>query len=333
MTHKPMAASRDVKCLICPKECVISDGQAGDCRVRVNRDGRLLATTYGLPCALHVDPIEKKPLAHFLPGSRVFSLATAGCNLHCKNCQNWEISQSFPLDVRAESVPPSEVVRLAKQSGALSVAYTYTDPVIFYEYALETSERAREAGLRNVLVTAAYINPKPLRRLCQVTDAANADLKFMDDALYRSNCDASLKPVLDALVILREEGVWLEVTNLIIPTLNDESRMIERLCRWIFENLGPDVPIHFSRFHPVFQLRHLPVTPEETLERAYRIAADCGVRHCYIGNLHGSAGENTHCPACGATVVRRVGYRVLDNLLSPEGKCPKCGEGIAGVWK
>ena len=328
-----MAESFKVKCRICPKECVVDDGQAGDCRVRVNRRGNLTATTFGRPCALHVDPIEKKPLFHFLPAPGAFSVAAAGCNLHCKNCQNWEISQAGPLDVRSSAVPPEELVRLAKDSNCKSIAYTYTDPVVFYEYTLRTATLAREAGLRNVLVTAAYINPEPLRRLCKETDAANVDLKFIDDALYQSNCDASVKPVLDALRIFREEGVWLEITNLVIPTMNDEARSIERLCRWVVENLGRDVPIHFSRFHPLYQLRHLPATPKETLERAAKIAADCGIRYCFVGNVWGSEGEHTYCPNDRAVLVRRVGYRIAEYNLTAEGKCPKCGEEIPGVWK
>jgi pyruvate formate lyase activating enzyme len=327
-----MNGSLEVQCQICPKMCIIGDGQSGDCRVRVNRGGRLLATTFGRPCTLHVDPIEKKPLFHFLPGSQAFSLATAGCNLHCKNCQNWEISQAGPLDIDSRAVPPGAIVELARRSGSASIAYTYSDPTVFYEYALETSQLAAAAGLRNVQVTAAYINPDPLRQLCQVTHAANADLKFIDDSLYRSICDASLKPVQDALVIYKEQGVWLEVTNLIVPTLNDEARSIERLCQWMVRELGPDVPLHFSRFHPLYRLRHLPVTPEETLARAHRIASDCGIRYCYLGNVMGSPHEHTYCPRDRTLLIRRIGYIIKENRLTAEGCCPTCGEKIPGVW-
>jgi pyruvate formate lyase activating enzyme len=327
-----MDDSRRVQCQICPKQCEIGDGQSGDCRVRINRGGKLLATTFGRPCTANVDPIEKKPLHHFLPGTGAFSIATAGCNLHCKNCQNWQISQAGPLEVEGAPLPPADVVRQAQMSRCRSIAYTYTDPVVFYEYAVETSKLARAAGIRNVLVTAAYINPKPLREMCKVVDAANADLKFMDDKLYASNCDASLKPVLDALVIFREEGVWLEVTNLVIPTLNDDDASFLKLCRWIVDNLGPDVPLHFSRFQPLYQLRHLPVTPEEALNRARRVALDCGVRYCYTGNVWGGEGEHTVCPKDQTVLIRRVGYRIKEYNLTKDGLCPACGEKIPGVW-
>ena len=326
-------ASAAVQCEICPRRCVIPDGWAGDCRVRVNRGGRLLATTFGRPCALSVDPIEKKPFFHFLPGSRSFSIATAGCNLHCKNCQNWAISQAGPLEVESRDVPPTSVVDLARRAGAASVAYTYSEPIVFYEYVLETGEQAREAGLRSVLVTAGYIRREPLRRLCRVLDAVTLDVKFMDDALYRSNCDGALAPVLDALVTLKEEGVWLEVSNLVIPTLNDTDADFRRLSRWMVENLGRDTPLHFLRFLPLYRLRDLPQTPAETLERASAAAREAGVRHCYIGNVWGSEGETTRCPHDGRLLIRRVGLSVTENHMTPQGTCPDCGEKIAGVWQ
>jgi pyruvate formate lyase activating enzyme len=328
-----MSVAPEVQCQICPKQCIIGDGQAGDCRVRINRGGKLIASTFARPCALHVDPVEKKPVYHFLPGALAFSLATAGCNLHCKNCQNWDISQAGPLDVESAVVEPETVVRLARESRSTCIAYTYSDPVVFYEYTMETSRLAREAKIRNILVTAAYINPKPLRELCKVTDAATVDVKFIDDEHYRSNCDASLKPVLDALVIFKEEGVWLEVSNLVIPTLNDDDASFTKLCRWIAQNLGPDVPLHFLRFQPLYRLRNLPVTPEATLERAHRIALDCGIHHCYIGNVWGSEGENTYCPKDKKLLIRRVGFSITENNLDAEGRCPQCGTRIPGVWK
>jgi len=325
-------AENQIQCELCPKLCLIDDGLAGDCRMRFNRGGKLIAATYGRPCAVHVDPIEKKPLFHFLPGSRAFSIATAGCNLHCKNCQNWEISQAFPYEVEAYDMPPDKVVDLARQQRCASIAYTYTEPVAFYEYTYDTSVAARAAGVRNVLVTAGYLNPKPLRRLYKVTDAANVDLKYFSDALYRSNSEGTLQPVLDGLVIAKEENVWLEVTNLLIPTISDDFGMIGQMCRWMARNRGADTPLHFSRFHPQYKLRELPVTPDQTLDRAEQIARDAGLHYVYIGNRPGELGETTTCPHDGETLIRRVGFQILENNLR-DGACPKCRRPAPGVWK
>jgi pyruvate formate lyase activating enzyme len=279
-----------------------------------------------------VDPIEKKPLFHFLPGTPIFSIATAGCNLHCKNCQNWEISQANPEDVQAYDLPPDKVVEVARARGCTSIAYTYTEPLVYYEYALETSTRAREAGLRNVLVTAGYVNPAPARRLFEVTDAANIDLKALDDGFYRDVCSATLGPVLDTLVLAREMGVWVEVTNLVIPTLNDDPVMIRRLARWVVDNLGADTPVHFSRFSPRFKMQNLPPTPESTLLEARAEAQDAGVRYVYIGNVPGSEGETTFCPEDGTRLIRRIGFTVESSALQ-DGCCPECGTPVAGVWE
>ena len=318
-------------CDVCPKACRISPGESGECRIRVNLDGRLLAVTHGRPCSIHIDPIEKKPLYHFLPGTPILSIATVGCNLHCKNCQNWQISQADPEVEPAHVLPPAEVVGVAKRERCLSIAYTYSDPVVFYEYALETSELAREAGLRNVLVTAGYVNPDPLRRLYRVTDAANIDLKFFDDRLYREVTGATLAPVLTALELAKEEGVWLEVTNLVIPTLSDDPDMIRRMCAWIRRSLGADTPIHFSLFFPHYKLKNLPPTPEVALESACRIAREEGLEHVYVGNLR-SEHESTRCPGCGVTLIRRVGYRIGRPQIS-DGACEACGREISGVWR
>ncbi|MHC4165024.1 MAG: AmmeMemoRadiSam system radical SAM enzyme, partial [Planctomycetota bacterium] len=250
-----------VQCELCPKSCVIAPGQSGECRIRVNVDGKLLAVTYGYPCSVHIDPVEKKPLCHFLPGTKIFSIATVGCNLHCINCQNWEISQENPENVTARELPPRQIPGLARHYGCASVAYTYTDPTVFYEYTLETCIRTHEEGLRNALVTAAYINTKPLKELCRYVDAANVDLKAFSDAFYRDVCGGTLQPVLNALVTMRAEGVLVEVTNLVIPTLNDGDGQIRDLCRWVVENLGRETPLHFSRFFPRYKLKRLPPTP------------------------------------------------------------------------
>jgi pyruvate formate lyase activating enzyme len=320
-----------VECQLCPKLCRIAPGQSGECRVRVNRDGRLLAVVYGHPCAVHVDPIEKKPLFHFHPGSTILSLATVGCNLHCLNCQNWEISQANPEDQEHYAVPPEEVAALAAREGCRSVAYTYTDPSVYFEYALDASAAVRARGGKNVLVTAGYLNPEPARRLLAVTDAANVDLKFIRDEPYVRVCDAHLAPIQTYIRLAAEAGVWTEITHLVIPTLNDAEEDLRALARWVRDTVGPDVPLHVSRFTPRYKLTNLPPTPAETVERARVWAKEEGLRHVYVGNLRGADGEDTLCPGCGATVVARRGYRVLANRLR-QGRCPDCGAAIAGVW-
>ncbi len=327
-----MTAEQTVQCAICPKACVIAPGQSGECRVRINLDGVLTAVTYGFPCAVHVDPVEKKPLFHFLPGSSILSLATVGCNLHCKNCQNWEISQMNPERSQAYKLPPEEVVALAEKQRCASLAFTYTDPIVFYEYALDTFRLARERGIRNVLVTAGYVNPGPWKELCAWTDAANIDLKAFSDTFYREVCSATLNPILRALVLAKASGVALEVTNLVIPTLNDSDRMLTDLCRWIFKNLGADTPLHFSRFWPNYQMKNLPPTPEGTMLRARSIAHAEGLHYVYIGNVACENGATTFCPACGESLLERRGYQiVLDRITG--GACPSCGKKIAGVWQ
>jgi pyruvate formate lyase activating enzyme len=323
--------SLSVQCELCPRECVIGPGQSGDCRIRVNMDGKLVAVTYGYPCSVHVDPVEKKPVYHFLPGTPTFSLATAGCNLHCKNCQNWEISQQPPEAVAATWLPPDEVVRLAIDSGCASISYTYTDPVVFYEYVLDTSIRAREAGLRNILVTAGYIHEKPARELFRFTDVARVDLKALSESFYRDICEATLKPVLDTLALAREMGLHVELVHLIIPTLNDREEDLHALCRWTHDHLGPDTPLHFSRFHPQYRLSHLPPTPAETMNRARAIAEEVGMRYVYLGNILNDEAANTRCPGCRDAIIRRRGFDVLENRLR-EGRCPRCGKEIPGVW-
>lgn len=321
-----------VQCDLCPKRCIIEPGQSGECRIRVNLDGRLVAVTYGFPCAIHVDPIEKKPLYHFLPGTPIFSIATVGCNLHCKNCQNWEISQQNPEDSEAYELPPEDLARAARQYECASIAYTYTDPHVYYEYTLDGCIRAHELGLRNVLVTAGYINPEPMERLYRHVDAANIDLKAFSEEFYRDVCGATLAPVLDTLVRAKTLGVWVEVTNLVIPTLNDRDEDFTGLCRWMAENMGRDTPLHFSQFYPQYQMRHLPETPAATLDRARQIALAEGLHFVYIGNIHRPDGATTHCPGCQEALIERVGFRVTENRLR-DGKCPSCGVEIQGVWQ
>ncbi|HBA86120.1 MAG TPA: AmmeMemoRadiSam system radical SAM enzyme [Verrucomicrobia bacterium] len=322
----------NVQCELCPKRCDVAPGESGECRIRVNLDGKLLAVTYGYPCSVHVDPVEKKPVFHFLPGTSTFSLATVGCNLHCLNCQNWEISQQNPEDVPASPLPPEDVVRLAQKHGCRSVSYTYTDPVVYYEYTLDCCRRVREGGLKNVLVTAGYINAEPWRELLREVDAARIDLKSMSDAFYRDVCGATLNPVLAALTTARSMVPLVEVIHLVIPTLNDRDEDLTQLCRWIKENLGPDAPLHFSRFFPQYRMHNLPPTPLSTLERAKQIAETEGLRYIYMGNISERESANTYCPSCRNLLIRRSGYRVLENHLR-EGRCPKCRSEIYGIWK
>lgn len=326
-----MARSDIFICELCPKSCRIAEGQSGDCRARIVIDGELRAVTYGRPCAIHVDPIEKKPLFHVLPATRTFSLATAGCNLHCKFCQNWTISQADPEDVRNVTMQPERVVEAAKAQRCMSIAYTYTEPVTFYEYVLETSTLARQAGLLNVTVTAGYINKEPMERLCSVVDASNTDLKAFSEAFYKDMCEGGLKPVLDGMVTMKEKGVWLEITNLIIPTFNDDLDMIRRMCKWIVTHLGAETPLHFSRFFPMYKVRNLPPTPADTLLRARQEALEIGLQYVYVGNLMGTEGESTFCPADRTLLIRRMGFSVLENYLV-NGACPTCGNNIPGIW-
>ncbi len=321
-----------VQCELCPKNCLIDNGQSGECRVRINIDGVLRTVVYGYPCSIHIDPIEKKPLFHFLPSSKILSVATVGCNLHCLNCQNWEISQANPEDSKATAYEPEELIKLTKKARCPSLAYTYTDPVIYYEYTLDTAKLARAEGIRNVLVTAGYINPEPWAQLLKYADAANIDLKGITNDFYRTVCSATLEPVQRALVQALASGVALEVTNLIIPTLNDKPQQIGELVRWLKENLGAEIPLHFSRFYPRYKMRHLPPTSSEMLEMARRIAVDEGMRYVYIGNIASKEGQNTYCPNCKKLLIERSGYVVLKNALE-DGSCSDCGKKIYGVWK
>jgi len=321
-----------VQCELCPKACVIQPGQSGECRVRINIDGVLRTVVYAYPCSIHADPVEKKPLFHFLPGTRILSIATVGCNLHCKNCQNWEISQANPEQSQAYFYPPDKLVAAAVEYGFPSIAYTYTDPVVYYEYTYDTAKLARAQNIRTVLVTAAYISKEPWRRLLEFVDAANIDLKGITDDFYRRVCSGTLKPVQQALVLAKAAGIMVEVTNLIIPTLNDKPEHIRQLVQWVRRNLGSETPVHFSRFSPRYKMRHLPPTSARTLELAREIAMSEGMQYIYIGNIQSKEGQNTYCPACKKLLIERIGYTVLQNRLA-EGCCPDCGTQIYGVWK
>jgi pyruvate formate lyase activating enzyme len=321
-----------VQCGLCPRGCTIPSGRRGFCGVRENRDGTLYSVVYGKAVAVHIDPIEKKPFFHYLPQKSAFSIATAGCNLKCKFCQNWEISQRLPEEVDYTFITPDELVSKARESGSPVIAYTYSEPTVFYEYMLETAKLAREQGLKNVLHSNGYINEEPLRLLAPYLDAANIDLKAFDDDHYAQLTEGTLQPVLRSLKILKEAGVHLEITNLVLSGYNDSEKNIRRMCLWINENLGSDVPVHFSRFFPTYKFAALNPTPVAALEKIRQAAMDCGLKYVYIGNVPGHAGENTYCPKCKNIVVKRTVYIVTEvNLL--QGKCRFCGEKIEGVWE
>jgi len=324
--------NKTVQCQLCPRRCTIANGGRGFCGVRENRDGTLYTLVYAKPVAIHIDPIEKKPLFHFLPSTTAFSIATAGCNLRCKFCQNWQISQAKPEEIDYVNLTPQDLINKAKESGAPTIAYTYTEPTIFYEYMLETAKLAKFFGIKNIMHSAGYINEEPLRQLAKYLDAANIDLKGFSNDYYAKMSSATLEPVLKALKVLKEEGVHLELTNLVLPGYNDDPETITKMCLWIKENLGPDTPLHFSRFFPMYKLVSLNPTPVESLERARKIALDCGLRYVYIGNVAGHPAENTYCPKCKAMLIERRGYFILQNNII-DGKCKFCGEKIAGVWK
>lgn len=321
-----------IRCELCPKECTLGPWQRGDCRVRISDGEKLVTLVYGKPCAVNIDPVEKKPMFHFLPGSGAFSLATAGCNLHCKYCQNWDISQSNAEDTNNSDVSPENAVALARRYGCASIAYTYSEPIVFYEYTYDTASLAKEEGIKNIMVTAGFINEKPLRQLCEVIDGANVDLKGFTEDFYRDVCSGRLDTVLRTLEVMIEEGVMVEITNLIVPTMNDDPNDIRKMCRWIVDVLGPDVPMHFSRFHPTYQLKGLYPTPLATLQQAAVTALDEGLKYVYVGNVPGSVWESTTCPGCREVLVGRRGYQLLE-LNIDGGRCKFCGESINGVWK
>ena len=320
-----------IECDLCPRHCRLKEGQRGNCRVRIHLDGMLKTLVYGNPCAVHVDPIEKKPLYHVLPESKSFSIATAGCNLHCKYCQNWQISQRPPEETYNINLPPQQVIVQAKKYQCRSIAYTYSDPIIFYEYTFDTAILAHKQNLLNCMITAGYIENKPLLELCPVIDAANVDLKGITEEFYQNMSSAHLAPVLETLKTMKKNGVWVEITNLVIPSWNDNSEDIHNLCQWIIDHLGPDTPLHFSRFWPLHLLKNLPPTPVSTLTRAWEIAKNLGLYYVYIGNVPAHEGNNTYCPHDQALLIERVGYKILTNNIR-QGKCRFCGTQIPGIW-
>lgn len=320
-----------VKCVLCPRECEIADVERGYCGVRENQGGNYQTLVYGALCSANMDPIEKKPLCHYLPGTQAFSIATAGCNIECKFCQNWRISQFRPEQVESTLVTPDRLVNICKSRSCPTLAYTYSEPVIFYEYMHDVAALARSKGIGSVMISNGYIQEKPLRQLCQHITGVKIDFKAFSEKFYVESCAGKLEPVLHTLEVLKDVGIWFELVILVIPTLNDSPDEIKQMSKWVLEHLGPDVPMHFSRFHPTYRVTNLPQTPVSTVERCRNIALETGIHYAYVGNVPTNPGENTYCHHCNNEIIRRIGYRIAANRIK-NGKCPKCQTPIPGVW-
>jgi pyruvate formate lyase activating enzyme len=319
-------------CTLCPRYCTIGDGQAGFCFIRKNIDGKLYSIGYGKPTGFAIDPIEKKPLNHFWPGSNILSFGTAGCNLGCKFCQNWSISRAKLNDNNSLTASPEDVVMLAKKYNVPSIAYTYNDPVIFGEYVIDISKIAHEEGINSVMVTAGYIDKNARKEVFRNIDAANVDLKAFSELFYHKFSYAHLEYVLDTLIWLKKEtNVWFEITNLMIPDENDSIEETKKMCQWILENLGDEVPLHFTAFHPDFKMTDKRQTPASTISNARRIAMEAGIKYCYIGNVHNLIGQNTYCPECKKLIIQRDWHLIIENKLT-NSHCPYCNELIAGIF-
>jgi len=323
-----------VQCDLCPRFCKLHEGQRGLCFIRANQDNRIVMTSYGLSSGYCIDPIEKKPLNHFLPGTPVLSFGTAGCNLACKFCQNWDISKSREIHTLADSASPELIARAAQELGCRSIAYTYNDPVIFHEYAIDVAKACHEVGVKSVAVSAGYVCPEPRAEFYQYMDAANIDLKAFDEKFYYKLTGAHLQPVLETLEYLKHQtDVWLETTTLLIPGKNDSDKELEEMTQWVVENLGPDMPMHFSAFHPDYKMKDILPTPKETLIKAREIAMKNGVRYAYTGNVHNQAGDSTYCHHCGTTLIGRDWYQLSEWNLDAQGHCKSCGTACAGVFE
>lgn len=323
-----------VQCDLCPRHCKMHEGQQGLCYVRENRGAKVVLTTYGRSSGYCIDPIEKKPLNHFLPGTPVLSFGTAGCNLACKYCQNWDISKSREMDTLADQAMPETIAHAAKELGARSVAYTYNDPVIFHEYAIDVAAACHDVGIKSVAVSAGYVDPEPRMEFYAHMDAANIDLKAFTDKFYFKLTGAHLEPVLETLKYIKHEtDVWLETTTLLIPGWNDSDEELNEMTRWVVEHLGPDMPMHFSAFHPDWKMLDLPPTPPSTLTRARDIAMKNGVRYAYVGNVHNPDADSTWCHQCGGKLIGRDWYFLSDWNITADGKCDNCQTPVAGVFE
>jgi len=335
VTHDAMWYERlpdkAVRCLLCPRECVVVEVERGYCGVRENQAGDYKTLVYGALCSINMDPIEKKSLYHYLPGTTALSVATAGCNMECKFCQNWRISQYRPEQVDSLIVPPENLVNVARNRGSPTMAFTYSEPVVFYEYMHDAAAEGRKQGVGSVMISNGYIREDPMRELCKHLTGVKVDLKAFTETFYKEQCAGHLEPVLHTLEVLADVGIHTEVVVLLIPTLNDSADEIRKMAKWLVGHMGPDVPVHFSRFHPTYRVKNLPPTPVATLDRARKTAMDSGLRFVYVGNVPFHEGGHTYCPGCGKVVIKRVGYRTDASNLR-DGKCRSCGRAISGVW-
>ena len=329
--YEPLAGGR-IRCTLCPRGCVVPEGGRGYCRVRENRGGKYYSLVYGRPCALNLDPIEKKPFFHVYPGSKSFSLATVGCNICCKFCQNWDISQASPEDVTPAYKSPEEIAVSARKSGARTMAFTYTEPVVFAEYVRDCAAAGKKEGVESVMVSNGFITGDALKSMLPVLKAVKIDLKSFSQEFYADVCGGQLQPVLDTLKRLAGAGVWFEIVVLLVPSMNDGADEIKKMSGWVVKELGRDVPVHFSRFHPQYKMRNIAQTPLETLQRARRLAMEAGLKFVYIGNVPGEEGQHTLCPACKSVLIRRYQYSILENNIAG-GLCKSCKAKIPGVWE
>jgi pyruvate formate lyase activating enzyme len=323
--------NNEIICLLCPHRCRIPEGKRGICRGRKNISGKMYCLAYSNLCAIAIDPIEKKPMFHFIPNSKTLSIAIAGCNLRCLNCQNFEISQANPKESAIIKLLPEEVIKIAINKNVKIISYTYTEPTIFFEYMFDTAKIAKQNKMKNIMVSNGYINPMPLKKLCTVLDGANIDLKCFDEKNMQTLTGGRLLPVLESLKTIKSKGVFLEITNLIIPKYCDDPKIIKDMCTWIVKNLGCDTPIHFSAFYPTYKLSYLPNTPLSSLIQAKKVALETGLKFVYIGNANISESENTHCPNCKKLLIERKNFKVYKNNLN-NSKCIFCGEKIPGIW-
>jgi len=322
---------KKVKCELCPNFCLLKEGETGRCKARKNIDGKLYSMVYGRIAALHIDMIEKKPLYHFLPGSQIYSIATPGCNLKCKFCQNWEISQAYPNEVQTKYMTPEEVILDVKSKKLNSIAFTYTEPTVYYEYMLDIAKLAKKNKIKTVVISAGYINPEPLKKLLPYIDAYKIDFKGFNPEFYRKMTSGKVENVLEAMKIIKKSGVWLEIVNLLIPGENDSDEDIKKLSLWVKENLGADTPLHFTRFYPNYKLKDLPPTPMEKIKKAREIAMKIGLNYVYTGNIPDNEGSATYCPKTKEKAIIRNGFFFIQNNLDKEGRCPD-GLKIPGIW-
>jgi len=323
---------KKVKCNLCPNFCIIKENEYGKCKARKNIDGKLYSMVYGKIAAMHIDPIEKKPFFHFLPGSLIYSISTTGCNMRCKFCQNWEISQVYPNEIETKFFSPEDLIKDIKSKKIKAIAFTYGEPSIFYEYMLDIAKLAKKNGIKTAVVSSGYINPEPLKKLLPYIDAYKIDLKGFTDEFYEELTSGKLQPVLETMKIIKKSGVWLEIVNLVIPGYNDDEKDIKRMAQWIKENLGDDVPLHFTRFYPNYKLLNLPPTPPETLKKVRKIAMEVGLKYVYTGNIDDIEGSTTYCPKSKQPAIIRNGFFVIKNNLKEDGTCPD-GSKIPGIWK